>query len=152
MDRVIVGGHADELPRLCGLMILMTIIRVGARYGYQMWMERFGQNSVYRLVSDEYEKLHELDFTYFNHTRTGDIMSRLTSDTDAIRHCLSWVSYQIADCVVMFIGAPVCVCSPSTGDSRSSWPASRRSFLCSRAACPRTPTRCSSPSATRSPK
>ena len=108
VDRVIVGGHTDELPRLCGLMILMTIIRVGARYGYQMWMERFGQNSVYRLVSDEYEKLHELDFTYFNHTRTGDIMSRLTSDTDAIRHCLSWVSYQIADCVVMFIGA-LCV-------------------------------------------
>ena len=108
VDRVIVGGHADELPRLCGLMILMTIIRVGARYGYQMWMERFGQNSVYRLVSDEYEKLHELDFTYFNHTRTGDIMSRLTSDTDAIRHCLSWVSYQIADCVVMFVGA-LCV-------------------------------------------
>ena len=71
-------------------------------------MERFGQNSVYRLVSDEYEKLHELDFTYFNHTRTGDIMSRLTSDTDAIRHCLSWVSYQIADCVVMFVGA-LCV-------------------------------------------
>lgn len=132
VDRVIVGGHADELPRLCGLMILMTIIRVGARYGYQMWMERFGQNSVYRLVSDEYEKLHELDFTYFNHTRTGDIMSRLTSDTDAIRHCLSWVSYQIAD-------------------SRSYWPASRRSFFCSRAACPRTPTRCSSPSATRWP-
>lgn len=105
VDRVIVGGHTDELPRLCGLMILMTIIRVGARYGYQMWMERFGQNSVYRLVSDEYEKLHELDFTYFNHTRTGDIMSRLTSDTDAIRHALSWVSYQIADCAVMFIGA-----------------------------------------------
>lgn len=43
VDRVIVGGHADELPRLCGLMILMTIIRVGARYGYQMWMERFGR-------------------------------------------------------------------------------------------------------------
>lgn len=34
VDRVIVGGHTDELPRLCGLMILMTIIRVGARYGY----------------------------------------------------------------------------------------------------------------------
>ena len=26
VDRVIVGGHADELPRLCGLMILMTIM------------------------------------------------------------------------------------------------------------------------------
>ena len=105
VDRVIVQGHVDELTRLCLLMIVMTLVRVASRYGYVMWMERFGQNSVYRLVSDEYERLHELDFTYFNHTRTGDIMSRMTSDTDAIRHALSWVSYQVADCVVMFVGA-----------------------------------------------
>ena len=32
-------------------------------------------------------------------------MSRMTSDTDAIRHALSWVSLQALDCVVMFIGA-----------------------------------------------
>ena len=108
VDRVITQGHVGGLARLCVMMIVFTLVRVGSRYGYQMWMERFGQNSVYRLVSDEYEKLHELDFTYFNHTRTGDIMSRMTSDTDAIRHALSWVSYQVADCVVMFIGA-LCV-------------------------------------------
>ena len=105
VDRVITQGHVDELTRLCVMMIVFTVVRVASRYGYQMWMERFGQNSVFRLVSDEYEKLHELDFTYFNHTRTGDIMSRMTSDTDAIRHALSWVSYQVLDCVVMFIGA-----------------------------------------------
>ncbi|OZG63563.1 multidrug ABC transporter ATP-binding protein [Bifidobacterium hapali] len=107
VDQVITQGHTERLIHFCMLMIILTIIRVTSRYGYQMWMERFGQNSIYRLVSDEYEKLHELDFTYFNHTRTGDIMSRLTSDTDAIRHALSWVSYQVADCVVMFIGALV---------------------------------------------
>ncbi|MBT1160607.1 ABC transporter ATP-binding protein [Bifidobacterium sp. SO1] len=108
VDQVITQGHTERLVHYCMLMIVMTVIRVGSRYGYQMWMERFGQNSIYRLVCDEYEKLHELDFTYFNHTRTGDIMSRMTSDTDALRHMLSWVSYQIADCVVMFIGA-LCV-------------------------------------------
>ncbi|KAB8287171.1 ATP-binding and permease of ABC multidrug transporter system [Bifidobacterium ramosum] len=108
VDQVITQGHTERLLHFCMLMIVMTVIRVGSRYGYQMWMERFGQNSIYRLVCDEYEKLHELDFTYFNHTRTGDIMSRMTSDTDALRHMLSWVSYQIADCVVMFIGA-LCV-------------------------------------------
>ena len=105
VDRVITQGKVDELTRLCVMMIAFTIVRVASRYGYQMWMERFGQNSIFRLVSDEYEKLHELDFTYFNHTRTGDIMSRMTSDTDAIRHALSWVSYQVLDCAVMFIGA-----------------------------------------------
>ena len=103
VDRVITQGHVDELTRLCVMMLVLTVVRVGSRYGCQMWMERFGQNSIYRLVSDEFEKLHELDFTYFNHTRTGDIMSRMTSDTDAIRHALSWVSLQALDCVVMFI-------------------------------------------------
>ena len=106
--QVITGGHADMLTRLCLIMIVFTLIRVGSRYGYQMFMERFGQNTIFRLVSDQYEKLHQLDFTYFNHTRVGDIMSRMTSDTDAMRHFLSWTTYNILDCVVMFVGA-ICV-------------------------------------------
>ena len=105
VDKVIIGKQHDLLAFVCVLMVAMMIIRVGSRYIYQLQMERFGQNAVYRLVSDEYEKLHSLDFTYFNHTRTGDIMSRMTSDTDAIRHILSWVSYMALDCVVMFVFA-----------------------------------------------
>ena len=46
VDRVIVQGQVDELTRLCIMMIVFTIVRVASRYGYQMWMERFGQNSV----------------------------------------------------------------------------------------------------------
>lgn len=34
-------------------------------------------------------------------------MSRMTSDTDAIRHILSWVSYMALDCLVMFVFALV---------------------------------------------
>lgn len=107
VDHVIIQGRANELVRLCVMMVVFTVVRMATCYGYQMWMERFGQNTVFRLVSDEYEKLHDLDFTYFNHTRTGDIMSRLTSDTDAIRHALSWLSYQVLGAVVMFVGALV---------------------------------------------
>ncbi|WP_422114370.1 ABC transporter ATP-binding protein [Gardnerella sp. DNF00109] len=107
VDKIIIGKQHDLLLGVCVLMVAMMIIRVGSRYIYQLQMERFGQNAVYRLVSDEYEKLHSLDFTYFNHTRTGDIMSRMTSDTDAIRHILSWVSYMALDCLVMFVFALV---------------------------------------------
>lgn len=105
VDLVIVDRHLDQLLPLCGAMVGATLVRTCARYGYQMLMERFGQNSIYRLVSDQYEKLHSLDFTYFNHTRTGDIMNRLTADTDAIRHFLSWVTYNVVDCVCLFIGS-----------------------------------------------
>lgn len=105
VDQVIGQGHEDRLPRLCFAMIAVTLGRSVCRYGYQMFMERFGQNTIYRLVSDEYEKLHDMDFTYFNHTRNGDIMSRMTSDTDAIRHFVSWVSYNILDAVCLFAGS-----------------------------------------------
>ncbi|WP_422113926.1 ABC transporter ATP-binding protein [Gardnerella sp. DNF00622A] len=107
VDKIIIGKQHDLLLGVCVLMVAMMIVRVGSRYIYQLLMEKFGQNAVYRLVSDEYEKLHSLDFTYFNHTRTGDIMSRMTSDTDAIRHVLSWVSYMALDCLVMFVFALV---------------------------------------------
>ena len=107
VDKIIIGKQHDLLLNVCVLMVAMMIVRVGSRYIYQLLMEKFGQNAVYRLVSDEYEKLHSLDFTYFNHTRTGDIMSRMTSDTDAIRHVLSWVSYMALDCLVMFVFALV---------------------------------------------
>lgn len=107
VDKIIIGKQHNLLISVCVLMVAMMIVRVGSRYIYQLLMEKFGQNAVYRLVSDEYEKLHSLDFTYFNHTRTGDIMSRMTSDTDAIRHILSWVSYMALDCVVMFVLALV---------------------------------------------
>lgn len=108
VDQVIGQGHRDRLPTLCLDMILVTLARSVCRYGYQMLMERFGQNTIYRLVSDEYEKLHDMDFSYFNHTRNGDIMSRMTSDTDAIRHFVSWVSYNALDAVCLFVGS-ICV-------------------------------------------
>src|SRR5699024_9109554 len=54
---------------------------------------------------DLYHKVSELDFEYFNHTRVGDIMARMTGDTDAIRHFIGWVSYNIVESVVWFICA-----------------------------------------------
>lgn len=33
VDRVIMQGHANELTRLCMMMIVFTIVRVGSRYG-----------------------------------------------------------------------------------------------------------------------
>jgi ATP-binding cassette subfamily B protein len=105
VDDVITKGLHNKLVPYLVAMIVTQLAHTVTRYGYQMLMERFGQNSIYRLVSDEFEKLHTLDFTYFNHTRTGDIMSRMTSDTDAIRHFLSWVTYQGLDCIVMFCSA-----------------------------------------------
>ena len=69
--------------------------------------ERVGQNTLFVLRQDMYKKLQELDFDFFNHTRVGDIMARMTGDTDAIRHFVSWVVYNILECVIWFVLAMI---------------------------------------------
>lgn len=105
VDQVITHGQISRLIPLLTLMIVTNIGHMVLRYTYEIMLQRFGQNTIYRLVSDEFEKLHSLDFHYFNHTENGDIMNRMTADTDAIRHFLSWAGMQITDCVVMFLSS-----------------------------------------------
>lgn len=103
VDRVIDGHEDSLLVPLLLVMIGVTIARTITRYIYQILFEQTGQNSLFDLRMDMYDKLHELDFDFFNHNRVGDIMTRMTGDTDAIRHFISWVSYQVLECVFYFI-------------------------------------------------
>lgn len=107
VDEVIDQGKASVLLPILGIMIGITVFRTIIRYAYQIIFERIGQNTLFDLRKDMYEKLQELDFDFFNHTRVGDIMARMTGDTDAIRHFISWVTYNILECVLWFIAAVI---------------------------------------------
>ena len=107
IDDVINQQQTHLLISLLLIMIATTVIRTIVRYAYQLLFERVGQNTLYHLREDLYHKLQELDFDFFNHTRVGDIMARMTGDTDAIRHFVSWVTYNIAECFLWFFSAVV---------------------------------------------
>lgn len=107
IDDVINQQQTHLLIPLLLIMIATTVIRTIVRYAYQLLFERVGQNTLYHLREDLYHKLQELDFDFFNHTRVGDIMARMTGDTDAIRHFVSWVTYNIGECFLWFFSAVV---------------------------------------------
>ncbi|EAF3734783.1 ABC transporter ATP-binding protein [Listeria monocytogenes] len=102
IDNVVYQNKTNLLIPLLLIMIISTIIRTICRYTYQIMCERIGQNSLFRIREDLYKKLQSLDFDFFNNTRVGDIMARMTGDTDAIRHFVSWVSYNILENVFLF--------------------------------------------------
>ena len=105
VDQVIEAGMSDRLVPLAVGMVVVTLARTASRYGYQVLMERFGLDALVRIVCDEYERLHSLDFTFFNHTRNGDIMNRMTADADGIRNFVAWTDYQMLDCICLFFGS-----------------------------------------------
>lgn len=105
VDQVILNNRTDWLLPLLGLMIAVTITRMTLRYIYQIQFEQISQNVLFKIREDLYVKLQELDFTFFNTTRVGDIMARMTGDTDAVRHAVAWAYYNILDHAVLFISA-----------------------------------------------
>ncbi|MDO5695012.1 MAG: ABC transporter ATP-binding protein [Aeriscardovia aeriphila] len=105
VDECITRGITTRLVPLLVVFVASNLGHMLLRYIYEIMMQRFGQNVLYRLVSDEFEKLHSLDFQYFNHTDTGDLMNRMTSDTEAIRFFISWAGLQLVDSAIMLLSA-----------------------------------------------
>ncbi|WP_156856313.1 ABC transporter ATP-binding protein [Oceanobacillus sp. AG] len=68
-----------------GLMIIKGI----STFSFQYLSELFGMTSVYHLRNALYGKLQVLSFKYYDNSKTGDIMSRLTADVEGFRFFLS---------------------------------------------------------------
>ena len=105
VDRVIVDAQSNLLIPLLALMIGATVLRTVLRYVYQIMFEQIGQDAIYQMREALYKKLQELDFAFFNNTRVGDIMARMSGDTDAIRHAISWLSYNVLDNLLLLVSA-----------------------------------------------
>ena len=103
VDQVIEGGNTSRLGWLLGLIIATVLLKSVFRYAYQMIFEYASQNVVFEIREDIYKKLLSLDFAFFDRTRTGDIMSRMTGDTDAVRHFVAWVIYQAFENSLFFV-------------------------------------------------
>lgn len=107
VDLVINQRHLKLLLPLLAAMIGITLIRTLMRYCYIILWERVGQNSLFAIRHDLFTKLQSLDDPFFKSVSNGDIMARLTGDTDAIRHFLCWVTYNAAECILWFLTAVV---------------------------------------------
>jgi len=105
VDEVIIKNNGNILIPILGTMIAATVVKAIIRYTYQMTFELVSQNVIFELRQNMYSKLQELDLDYYNKTRTGDIMARMTGDMDAVRHFVAWVIYNIFENVTVFIFA-----------------------------------------------
>jgi len=103
VDRVISGRNTDILLTIIGIILGVTLLRTIMRYVFQLIFETVSQNVVYNIRDDIYSRLQELDFKFFDTTRTGDIMSRMTGDIEAVRHFVAGAVYNLFESTVLFI-------------------------------------------------
>ncbi len=107
VDRVIVAQDASPLIPLLIAMFAFKIVREGLRYLMIVLIEITSQEVTTKLRNDLFAKLQSQDSVFFDRHRTGDIMTRLSSDLDWCRHFLSYIDYRVIDCVCMFVSTVV---------------------------------------------
>nr|WP_263325130.1 ABC transporter ATP-binding protein [Neobacillus sp. Marseille-Q6967] len=105
VDKVMYGQQENLLWKLLVLMIVVTFIRTVVRYGYQMMFEKLSQNVIFTIRKHLYDRLHQLDFSFYDQTKTGDIMARMTGDLEAVRHFTAWSIYMIFEHAMVLIFA-----------------------------------------------
>ncbi|RTR32378.1 ABC transporter ATP-binding protein [Robertmurraya yapensis] len=101
IDEVVLGGKYEWIPYLALGFIGIMIIKGAGTYIHQYTGELFGITSVYKLRNALYGKLQYLPFRYYDNAKTGDLMSRLTSDVEGFRFFLSFGFSELLRLIVL---------------------------------------------------
>ncbi len=115
VDTFLTGDRArqnlEEQPelfyRLVIMMILITVARVVIVYLDVITYESISQKVLYKIRNFLYDKIQRQDMKFYSTYRTGDLMTRVTGDLDAVRHMVAWVSRIIIESFSLYFATAV---------------------------------------------
>lgn len=99
--------HRDWLLWLLAGMVGLTFLRTFLVYHTCMIFERVSQGMLYRIRNRLFRKILNQDMGFYDRYRTGDLMTRLTGDLDAVRHMVAWVVRTVIECVSLLLSAAI---------------------------------------------
>ncbi|MBE5843998.1 MAG: ABC transporter ATP-binding protein [Butyrivibrio sp.] len=92
-------GHQGEFYRLVGMMIGFTVLRCIIVYLDCLGYEKVSQGVLFRVRNFLYDKIQRQDMKFYSTYRTGDLMTRVTGDLDAVRHMVAWVVRMVVEAI-----------------------------------------------------
>ena len=107
VDEVIVAQNPEPLLGILFTMLAVKFCHEGIRYLMIIILEKSSQNVIYNLRVRLFTRLQYQDTRFFDRHRTGDLMTRMSADTDWCRHFLSYIDYAAIDSVVMFLSTSI---------------------------------------------
>ncbi|GAB6930040.1 ABC transporter ATP-binding protein [Paenibacillus sp. JCM 10914] len=89
------------VPQLALTVLGVVILKAFMQFLHGFFGGRLGNYLAYSMRNACYEKLQFLSFRYYDTARTGDLMSRLTGDLEAIRMFIGFGFAQLLNLVLM---------------------------------------------------
>ncbi|QAY68561.1 ABC transporter ATP-binding protein [Paenibacillus protaetiae] len=89
IDHVIPGKQYSKLLQVGAGMLAAALLLGLFNYCSSRLMASVGQRSIYDLRGELYRHIQTLDIDFFDRNRTGDLMSRVTSDVGMLQQLIS---------------------------------------------------------------
>lgn len=103
IDNVITQKQFELVPRLALVVVLVVSMKGMFQFLHGLCGGRLGNRVAYHLRNALYNKLQYLSFQYYDQARTGDLMSRLTADLEAIRQFIGFGFAQLLNVMLMLV-------------------------------------------------
>ena len=107
IDQALESGLRSELLVLALLIVGISVVRGIFSYGENYLAEALSQRAAYDLRNDIFRKLQGLSFGFHDKQQTGNLMSKATSDVDAVRWFISMGMVRGLTIIVMIIAVAV---------------------------------------------
>ncbi len=103
IDDVIQTKNWGIVPALSLTVVAVVSLKGCLNFLSGFFGGRLGNRVAYRMRNASYAKLQELSYPYYDTAKTGDLMSRLTADLEAIRQFVGFGFAQILNTVLMIL-------------------------------------------------
>ncbi len=98
------SGDFDLLVRL-GVIYAAVTLLANAAMGLEIWLlSAVGQGVLYDLRTELFQKLQRLSLNYYDHTNSGSVISRFTSDVNSLNDILTEGLVSTVTDLVLIIG------------------------------------------------
>ncbi|MFA9491139.1 MAG: ABC transporter ATP-binding protein [Anaerolineales bacterium] len=104
VDRFIIPGDLSGLLRIGILLLVVYIAASVTTMIYGVIMVNISQKLIMNIRSDLFGHVQTLSMAYFDQHVSGDLMSRITNDTEAINRVLSNGLVQLASSLLQLVG------------------------------------------------
>ena len=104
VDRYILGEQANLIWWAAGGLLLLSLVQGGIDFLRLYLTAYMGQSIVFEIRNAVFEHLSRLSFSFYDRARTGDLMSRVTADVDALNTFFGRAAVIILTNVLTLIG------------------------------------------------
>lgn len=104
IDNMIMTGNIERLWIIAVIMVGTALLKGFFDFVKSYVSEFIAQSIIHDIRVKLYEHLNKLSFSFYDESRTGDLMARITTDTDTLRNFLGRVSSFVTENILTIIG------------------------------------------------